>query len=164
MPTYYITGQINNQAKFSFEPRFLNELIFCEFRHKPVGAVSAAAAVGDKRLSPATIAPVWAPEHTSKCHKFIWILIYFDEHITGGHTGPPLQIYVLFIICSLIQKPCPLSFPIFSAAIKSGISKLGCCQPSEIIGICNSLEKEKVHRPIIPIMIKNSKIKYPKFR
>ena len=26
------------------------------------------------------------------------------------------------------------------------------------------LEKEKAHRPIIPIMIKNSKIKYPKFR
>ena len=49
---------------------------------------------------------MWAPEHTSKCHKFIWILIYFDEHITGGHTGPPLQIYVLFIICSLIQNPC----------------------------------------------------------
>ena len=84
--------------------RFLNELIFCEFRHKPVGAVSAAAAVGDKRLSPATIAPVWSPEHTSKCHKFIWILIYLDEHIAGDHMGSPLQIYDLVIICLLIQK------------------------------------------------------------
>ena len=28
----------------------------------------------------------------------------FDEHITGDHVGSPLQIYVLFIICLLVQN------------------------------------------------------------
>ena len=40
--------------------------------------------------------PMWSPEHTSKCHKFIWILIYLDEHITGDHMGSPLQVYAEF--------------------------------------------------------------------
>ena len=35
-----------------------------------VGAVYATATVGDKRLPPATIAPVWSPEHANVWHKF----------------------------------------------------------------------------------------------
>ena len=35
-----------------------------------VGAVYATATVGDKRLPPATIAPVWSPVNTNVWHKF----------------------------------------------------------------------------------------------
>ena len=38
-------------------------------------------------------------------HKFVWIITYLGEHITGDHMGSPLQIYVLFIIvCSFKNR------------------------------------------------------------
>ena len=64
-------------------------------------------------------------------HKFIWIITYLGEHITGAHTGAPLQICVLIMICLF-----SLEFMCRDTFFNSFKNRLILGVPSNNINIC----------------------------
>ena len=79
------------------------------------GAHTGAMVAGDNRLSPTAAAAETAP--TGLCRN--------SQKINS------------------FKNRVPWASPFFQQQLNPGLSKLGCCQPSEIIGICNRPWKRK---------------------